>query len=239
MVREHGLQWIRAALATGFRGPADQAGPLRCGPVREVHGHVDAPVVFAAVHRAPCAGECAGAAGDGERGLAAALEGDLALWQDDRAGALEPTAARVDDRAGGLAAADPVAARGVEDLLDQDQSVAARGRVVSTMLSGRVVDERDRLRACDEVQLANAVCESFFASLKKEKLNRRSWPTRGDARNAVFAWIEGWYNGRRLHSTLGYLSPADYENRTLAQDGASLAASRLAHSHSMIKEKAA
>src|SRR3990170_1651450 len=46
--------------------------------------------------------------------------------------------------------------------------------------------------------------------------------------NAVFAWIEGWYNRRRLHSTLGYLAPAAYENSTLGHGGAGLAASRLA-----------
>jgi putative transposase len=87
--------------------------------------------------------------------------------------------------------------------------------------------------------LDNAVCESFFASLKKERIRRRSWPTRRDAQTAVFAWIEGWYNRHRLHSTLGYLSPTDYENRTLSEPGASLAASRLAYSPIMIKEKAA
>jgi transposase InsO family protein len=87
--------------------------------------------------------------------------------------------------------------------------------------------------------LDNAVCESFFATLKKELTRRRSWPTRRELESAVFAWIEGWYNRRRLHSTLGYLSPADYENRTLSDPGASLAASRLAHSPIMIKEKAA
>jgi putative transposase len=87
--------------------------------------------------------------------------------------------------------------------------------------------------------LDNAVCESFFASLKKERIRRRSWPTRRDAQTAIFAWIEGWYNRRRLHSTLGYLSPADYENRTLGQRGTGLAASRLAHTSEMIKEKAA
>ena len=55
----------------------------------------------------------------------------------------------------------------------------------------------------------------------------------------MFAWIEGWYNRRRLHSTLGYLSPADYEDTTLAHDGAGLAASRLAPPSKMINEKAA
>ena len=59
--------------------------------------------------------------------------------------------------------------------------------------------------------LDNAACESFFGSLKKELLRRRSWPTRREAQSAIFGWIEGWYNPRRLHSTLGYLSPNNYE----------------------------
>jgi putative transposase len=87
--------------------------------------------------------------------------------------------------------------------------------------------------------LDNAVCESFFATLKKEKLHRRSWPTRQDARHAVFEYIEGWYNRRRLHSTLGYRSPQQYENGTLVERGASLAASRLASPSIMINTKAA
>ena len=57
----------------------------------------------------------------------------------------------------------------------------------------------------------NAVCEAFHASLKRELINRRSWPTRAEARTTVFEYIEGWYNPRRRHSTLGYLSPAQYE----------------------------
>ena len=97
----------------------------------------------------------------------------------------------------------------------------------------------DRSMGARGCALDNAVSEAFFASLKKEKLNRRSWPTRQAARNAVFAWIEGWYNRRRLHSTLGYLSPADFENRTLVTGGTSLAASRLAHTSEIIKERAA
>ena len=63
--------------------------------------------------------------------------------------------------------------------------------------------------------LDNAACEAFFASLKRERLNRRSWPTRREAQSAIFEWTEGWYNPRRLHSTLGYLSPNNYEQLVL------------------------
>ncbi len=57
----------------------------------------------------------------------------------------------------------------------------------------------------------NAVAESFFATIKRELIDTRAWPTRSGLRRAVFEYIEGWYNTRRLHSTLGYLSPAQYE----------------------------
>jgi len=57
----------------------------------------------------------------------------------------------------------------------------------------------------------NAVAESFFASLEKDLLRRRSLPTRQEARTAVFDYIEAFYNPIRLHSTLGYLSPVEYE----------------------------
>lgn len=57
----------------------------------------------------------------------------------------------------------------------------------------------------------NAVAESFFATLELELIMRRDWPTRDDARRAIFHYIEAWYNPRRRHSTLGYLSPASYE----------------------------
>jgi putative transposase len=59
----------------------------------------------------------------------------------------------------------------------------------------------------------NAVAESFFATLKCELLYRRPWPRREDARRAIFEFIEAWYNRRRRHSTLGYVSPAEYERR--------------------------
>jgi putative transposase len=76
----------------------------------------------------------------------------------------------------------------------------------------------------------NAVAESFFATLKKELVHRRSWPTRRGLTGEVFEYIEAFYNRVRRHSTLAMLSPADYENGTLINPGASLAASRLAHS---------
>ncbi len=57
----------------------------------------------------------------------------------------------------------------------------------------------------------NAVAESWFATLKNELIYRRSWPTRAEARSAVFEFIEVFYNRLRLHSSLGYLSPAEYE----------------------------
>ena len=59
----------------------------------------------------------------------------------------------------------------------------------------------------------NAVAESFFSTLKLDLLYRRSWPTRADARSAIFEYIEGFYNRERRHSTLGNLSPADYESQ--------------------------
>ena len=55
------------------------------------------------------------------------------------------------------------------------------------------------------------MAESFFATIKRELIDTRAWPTRAGLRIALFDYIEGWYNTRRLHSSLGYLSPAEYE----------------------------
>ncbi|MDX2946532.1 IS3 family transposase [Streptomyces caniscabiei] len=55
----------------------------------------------------------------------------------------------------------------------------------------------------------NALAESFFATIKRELLGTSSWPSRAAARTAIFDFIEGWYNLHRLHSSLGYRSPAE------------------------------
>ena len=62
----------------------------------------------------------------------------------------------------------------------------------------------------------NAHCESFFHSLKTELVYRTNFKTREEAKQAIFEWIETWYNRQRLHSSLGYMSPIDYENLALA-----------------------
>jgi len=59
----------------------------------------------------------------------------------------------------------------------------------------------------------NAMCESFFATLECELFERCRFKTQADARSAVFTFIEGFYNPRRRHSSIGYLSPIDYERR--------------------------
>ena len=57
----------------------------------------------------------------------------------------------------------------------------------------------------------NAMCESFFATLECELIDRRRFRSHSEARMAVFQFIEGFYNPSRRHSALGYLSPIEYE----------------------------
>ena len=57
----------------------------------------------------------------------------------------------------------------------------------------------------------NAPVESFFASLKKELVHDERYTTRGEARSGIFEYVETFYNRVRLHSSLGYASPAEFE----------------------------
>jgi putative transposase len=66
----------------------------------------------------------------------------------------------------------------------------------------------------------NAMAESFVATLKSELVYRSSWPTRASARTATFEYLECFYNTRRRHSALGYLSPMEYEEGTIKESTA-------------------
>jgi putative transposase len=59
----------------------------------------------------------------------------------------------------------------------------------------------------------NAVVESFFSTLKREWIESKGYRTRAEARADIFYFIETWYNRKRRHSTLGYVSPAEFERR--------------------------
>ena len=62
------------------------------------------------------------------------------------------------------------------------------------------------------------MAESFFATLECELLDRRSWKSMAEAKTALFAWIEGWYNPRRRHSSLGQISPINFERKHAEQE---------------------
>lgn len=64
--------------------------------------------------------------------------------------------------------------------------------------------------------LDNAVAESFFATFKKDLINRRSWPEKNECRSAIFEWIEVFYNRIRLHTTIGSYAPEEFESLRLS-----------------------
>ena len=61
----------------------------------------------------------------------------------------------------------------------------------------------------------NAVAESFFATVEIELIEGADWHTRNEARSAIFGFVELWYNRHRRHSSLGYLTPAEFDERLL------------------------
>lgn len=78
-----------------------------------------------------------------------------------------------------------------------------------TLRSAGILPSMGRVKTCYD----NAVAESFFATLKKDRTNDRTWQSRAQLRSQVFDYIEGWYNPHRRHSSLGNISPAEYEKR--------------------------
>jgi putative transposase len=80
-----------------------------------------------------------------------------------------------------------------------------------TLIAAGITPSMSRKGNC----LDNAPMESFFHTLKVERVHRQTYPTRDAARRDLFGYIEGFYNSRRLHSAIGYRSPADAE-RTAA-----------------------
>ena len=88
------------------------------------------------------------------------------------------------------------------------------------LADAQIVQSLSRPRQCWD----NAVAESFFATLKTELVYPRSWPTRAEARLAVFEFIEVIYNRRRLHSSLGYRTPVEYESIVVPGGSSALAA---------------
>jgi putative transposase len=90
--------------------------------------------------------------------------------------------------------------RGSQYTSEQFQRLMAdHGVVCSMSRSGNVWD--------------NAAMESFFSSLKTERTTRRMYRTRDDAKADVFDYIERFYNPKRRHSTIGYLSPMEFERQ--------------------------
>lgn len=116
----------------------------------------------------------------------------------------------------------------VEDALRQ--AVALRG-----VLPRKVIFHADRGTQYTSAQLAavaaelgvlrsmgrtgvcwdNAAAESFWSTFKNEYYHRHVFATIADARRGAYTWIDGWYNARRRHSAIGYLSPLEYERRQL------------------------
>ena len=95
--------------------------------------------------------------------------------------------------------------RGVQYLSDDFQDLLKANNITCSM--------SDRGSCYD-----NAVVESFFASLKRERVRRKKYRTRDEARADVFDYIERFYNRQRRHGYVGNISPAEFEERTLGLD---------------------
>ncbi len=94
---------------------------------------------------------------------------------------------------------------------DQGRQYTSR-RYQAVLAKHQIIPSMSRVGECWD----NAVAESFFATLKCERLHRRDYRTPAEAQADIVRYIEGWYNPRRQHSSLGYLSPMEYEQQFAA-----------------------
>lgn len=87
---------------------------------------------------------------------------------------------------------------------------------------GKRLEQVDIIRSMGRVgsALDNAISESFVATLKAELVSRSRFPSREAAKLAIFEYLEAFYNRRRLHSSLGYRSPADFEEDKMREASA-------------------
>ncbi|SPX88027.1 integrase catalytic subunit [Mycobacteroides abscessus] len=100
---------------------------------------------------------------------------------------------------------------------------ADRGTQYTSWLFGHRLRQAGLLGSMGKVasSVDNALIESFWSTMQRELLDRRDWDTQAELGSAIFEWIEAWYNPVRRHSTLGMLSPADYETQhTTANEAA-------------------
>jgi putative transposase len=97
-----------------------------------------------------------------------------------------------------------------------------RGVQYTSLFFGKRLGDEGRSPSMGRVGSAynNALTEAFVATLKTELLYRSSWPTREVVKTAIFEYIEGFYNTRRRHCALGYLSPAEFEEVKLGAEDA-------------------
>ena len=104
--------------------------------------------------------------------------------------------------------------RSIEEglIVHSDQGIQyASGQYIDLLRSRYIVPSMSRKGDCWD----NAIAESFFATIKKELIHRRTWETRSEAKQVIPDWIESFYNRRRRHSAIGGVSPVEYERLTM------------------------
>jgi putative transposase len=96
-----------------------------------------------------------------------------------------------------------------------------RGSNYTSLRFGQRLEDHGILASMGSVgdSYDNALMENFFSTLKTELVYRRSWRSREEAENELFAYIDGWYNTERIQARLGWLSPDEYEAIWRAQEG--------------------